>query len=164
MAKKKEKETKTNAIRMIETAGIPYREHTYDVSDGFTDGMDAARATGVDPGRSFKTLVLTAGPAQFYVCAIPVSNELDLKKAARHFGVKKLEMLHLKDLVKITGYVHGGCSPVGMKKLFPTAIDETAQLFDTISVSGGKLGLSVELDPEALAELCGASFADLVKS
>ena len=152
MAKKKEKETKTNAIRIIETAGIPYREHTYDVSDG------------IEPERSFKTLVLTAGPAQFYVCAIPVCNELDLKKAARHFGVKKLEMLHLKDLVKITGYVHGGCSPVGMKKLFPTAIDETAQLFDTISVSGGRLGLSVELDPEALAGLCEGDFADLVKS
>ncbi len=160
---KKEKEIKTNAIRIVESHGAEYNIRTYDSSDGFVDGVTAAHETGIEVERCFKTLVLVGHSRENYVCVIPVAEELDLKKAARHFGEKNIEMIHAKDITKTTGYIKGGCSPVGMKKPFVTAIDETAQYFDTIGVSGGKIGLQMELAPDDLAEITGAEFADLTK-
>jgi len=160
---KKEKDIKTNAVRMVETAGIEYQLKAYDTGGEFHDGLSIAKATGTDPDMVFKTLVLVGHSGEHYVCVIPVAAELDLKKAARHFDEKSLEMIHVKEINALTGYIRGGCSPVGMKKLFPTAIDETALLFDNIFVSGGKIGLQMELDPEKLASLVGGDFADLVK-
>jgi Cys-tRNA(Pro)/Cys-tRNA(Cys) deacylase len=160
---KKEKDIKTNAVRMVEAHGIPYELRTYDGSHGFVDGVTAARETGIEEERCFKTLVLVGHSRQHYVCVIPVARELDLKKAARHFGEKNMEMIHAKDITKITGYIKGGCSPVGMKKPFPTAIDATAVSFAEIGVSGGKIGLQMELPPHELAALVNAEFADLTK-
>lgn len=161
--KTKEKDLKTNAIRIVESHRIPYELRTYDGSHGFVDGVTAARETGIEEARCFKTLVLVGHSKQNYVCVIPVAQELDLKKAARHFGEKNLEMIHAKDITKTTGYVKGGCSPVGMKKQFPTVIDATAQDFATIGVSGGKIGLQMELPPQQLADLVEGDFADLTK-
>lgn len=121
MSKKKEKHGhKTNAIRMVEAEGIPYKMYTYDAPDGFLDGVSVAKSLGQDLDRVFKTLVTEGSSREHYVCVIPVAKELDLKKAAKHFGEKKVEMLPSKELTRVTGYVKGGCSPVGMKKLLPT--------------------------------------------
>ena len=164
MAKKdKAKDTKTNAVRIVEAAGINYKLYTYDAPEGFLDGVSVAMQTGQDLERVFKTLVLVGHSKEHYVCVIPVAEELDFKKAAKHFGEKNIEMIHAKDITKITGYIKGGCSPVGMKKQFKTAIHETAEIQDTICVSGGKVGLQMELDPEALTRLIGAEFGDLIK-
>lgn len=160
---KKDKEIKTNAIRMVEKQGIAYSLHTYDNSHGFVDGVSVAKMTGLEEDQVFKTLVLVGHSKQNYVCVIPVAEELDLKKAARHFGEKNIEMIHAKDITKTTGYVKGGCSPVGMKKLFPTAIHESAKEHDRIAVSGGKIGLQMELSPTELAAMIGAEFDDLIK-
>jgi len=152
---------KTNAMRMLETAGIEYTVHEREIKDNFTSGSDLARMNGQDPDMVFKTLVTESGTGDHYVCVIPVDATLDLKKAAKVHGAKKLDMMPMKKLLPLTGYIHGGCSPVGMKKLFPTVIDETAQLFDTIMVSGGRPGLQIELDPEKLALAVNAGFADI---
>lgn len=162
MSKKKEKHGhKTNAIRMVETEGIPYKMYTYDAPDGFLDGVSVAKSLGQDLDRVFKTLVTEGSSREHYVCVIPVAEELDLKKAAKHFGEKKVEMLPSKELTRVTGYVKGGCSPVGMKKLLPTAIDVSAAGVETIIVSGGKVGLQMELDPKQLKQVTGAEFVDL---
>lgn len=164
MAKKdKVKDIKTNAVRMVEAAGIEYILHTYDAPEGFLDGISVAEQTGQNPEQVFKTLVTVGHSKEYYVCVIPVAEELDLKKAAKHFGEKNIEMIHAKDITNITGYIKGGCSPVGMKKLFKTAIDWTAELQETICVSGGKVGLQMELAPGALASLVGATFTELTK-
>ncbi len=155
---------KTNALRMLDAKGIPYESREYGLQDGFTTGSDIARMLGLDPDAVFKTLVTESDKKEHFVCVIPVDSELDLKKAARHFGVKKIEMLPLKKLLPLTGYVHGGCSPLGMKKTFPTAIDETAVLFDDIYVSGGRIGLQLKIRPRDLAETTGADFAALTTS
>ncbi|MGI6210973.1 MAG: Cys-tRNA(Pro) deacylase [Anaerovoracaceae bacterium] len=160
---KKQKAVKTNAIRIVESNGIAYEEKTYDASGGFVDGITAAAKTGTEPERCFKTLVLIGHSGENVVCVIPVAEELDLKKAAKVFHEKNVEMIHVRDITKTTGYIKGGCSPIGMKKLFPTAIDETALLFDRIAVSGGKIGLQIELDPNELAGLVNAVFADLTR-
>lgn len=160
---RKEKETKTNAIRMVEAKGIKYAIRTYDASNGFVDGITAAHETGIDEERCYKTLVLIGHSREHYVCVIPVAEELDLKKAARHFNEKNIEMIHAKDITATTGYVKGGCSPIGMKKQFKTVIDSTAEGFDSIGVSGGKIGMQMELDPKELAELISADFDDLTK-
>lgn len=152
---------KTNALRMLDTRHIPYESTEYTLEDGFTTGSDIARMLGLDPDAVFKTLVTESNDKEHFVCVIPVDGELDLKKAARYFGVKKLEMLPLKKLLPLTGCVHGGCSPVGMKKPFPTVIDETAVLFSEIYVSGGRIGLQLKIRPEDLAEMTEAGFADL---
>ncbi len=152
---------KTNALRMLDAKHIPYESTEYTLSDGFTTGSDIARMLGLDPGAVFKTLVTESNGKEHFVCVIPVDRELNLKKAARHFGVKKMEMLPLKKLLPLTGYVHGGCSPVGMKKPFPTVIDETAVLFPEIYVSGGRIGLQLKIRPKDLAEMTGAGFAAL---
>ena len=153
--------TKTNAVRMLDSAGISYTAREYDVSDGELSGVAVARKIGREPERVFKTLVTEGKATGLYVFVIPCNVELDLKKAARAAGDKYIEMIKSRDLEPKTGYIHGGCSPIGMKKLFPTFVDETAQLYDTINVSGGRVGLQVELSPADLAKLTGAIFCDL---
>ena len=151
MAKKKDKhQHKTNAVRIVEAAGIPYEMHEYEAPEGFLDGVSVAKA-----------LVTVGQSREYYVCEIPVDKELDLKKAAKHFGEKKLEMLPSKLLTATTGYIKGGCSPVGMKKEFPTAIDASAEQLEKIAVSGGKVGLQMVLPVKALQEITGACFVDL---
>ncbi len=161
---KREKIDKTNAMRELDRAGIPYTCREFeeeDLSRGL--GLRMALEGGVDPDSSFKTLVTVAPNGDHVVCCIPVGEELDFKKAAAAAGEKSLSMLPTKDLEATTGYVRGGCSPLGMKKSFPTLIDETAQLFDEVGVSGGRRGLSLRLEPNALADFCGATFADIVR-
>lgn len=152
---------KTNAVRLLDLKKIDYNLYEYDAPDGFLDGVSVAKATGIEPERVFKTLVTQGASREFYVCVIPVALELDLKKAAKHFGEKKLEMIPAKDITKITGYIKGGCSPVGMKKLFKTAIDEKALAFARIVVSAGKVGLQMELPVQSLIEAVSAQTADL---
>lgn len=164
MAKKdKAKEIKTNAVRIVEAAGIEYQLYTYDAPDGFLDGVSVAKETGQDVEHVFKTLVTVGHSKEHYVCVIPVAEELDFKKAAKHFGEKNIEMIHARDITNVTGYIKGGCSPIGMKKLFRTAIDWTAELQETICISGGKVGLQMELSPSELAEMIGAEFVELTK-
>ena len=153
---------KTNAVRLLDLKKVDYILHEYDVPDGFLDGISVAKATGIEPERVFKTLVTQGASKEFYVCVIPVSYELDMKKAAKHFGEKKLEMIPARDITKVTGYIKGGCSPVGMKKPFKTAIDENAIAFDRIVVSAGKVGLQMDLPLESLLEAASAELADLV--
>ena len=156
------KHAKTNVMRTLETAGISYDTMEYDVSNGFVSGVDAAHKTGRDEAVVFKTLVTTGTSREHYVCVIPVAKELDLKKAAKVFGEKKIEMLHAKDITKVTGYIKGGCSPAGMKKQFKTAVHNSACELDKIYVSAGKPGISVGVNPHELVHLIGAQFADLI--
>ncbi|MDR0841592.1 MAG: Cys-tRNA(Pro) deacylase [Christensenellaceae bacterium] len=154
--------TITNAMRLLTQAGIPFepREYAWDEAD--LSGVHAAAAMGLDPDAAFKTLVLRGEKTGYFVCCIPVAAELDLKKAARATGDKKADMLHVKDLLGVTGYMRGGCAPVGMKKAFPTFFDETAQIYERIAVSAGTRGQMLLLDPLALAAYIGAAFVDLV--
>lgn len=162
MAKKKDKHAhKTNAVRIVEAEGIPYKLYEYDAPEGFLDGVSVADALHQNPAQVFKTLVTVGSSRECHVCVIPVCRELDLKKAAKHFGEKKLEMILARDITKATGYIKGGCSPVGMKKQYTTAIDASAANFDTIMVSGGKVGLQMELAAEGLLHLTGGALADL---
>jgi Cys-tRNA(Pro)/Cys-tRNA(Cys) deacylase len=154
--------TKTNAIRILEAANIAHTVHEYDVTDGKLDGVSVAEKCGRSPDMVFKTLVTTGKVTGLNVFVVPVEFELDLKKAALAAGDKYVEMIKAKDLEPLTGYVHGGCSPVGMKKQFPTFIDETALLNDTICVSAGRVGLQAELAPQALAGVVNARFCDLI--
>ena len=154
------KEEKTNVMRVLDQKDIPYTPHAYD-PEARLDGAGVARQLGQDPERVFKTLVARGASGGLYVFDIPVEANLDLKKAARAVGEKSVSMIRQKELLPLTGYIHGGCSPVGMRKPYPTVFDETAELFDTICVSAGKIGFQVELSPTALMELVGASNADL---
>ena len=158
MAKKKEE--KTNVMRVLEQAGIPYTAHFYP-ADGPIDGVSVAAVLGQDPEQVFKTLVTKAASGNYYVFDIPVAENLDLKKAAKAVGEKSIAMIPQKDLLPLTGYIHGGCSPVGMKKQLPTVFHETVVLFDTICVSAGKVGAQVELSPGDLIGLLGAAAADI---
>ena len=132
------KETKTNAVRILDRNKINYELITYEC-DEFIDGMHTAEITGAPVEQSYKTLVMQGKSKQFYVFVIPIAREVDLKAAAKAVGEKSVEMIHVKDLTKITGYVRGGCSPLGMKKQFPTVIDSTATSFDEIYISGGRI-------------------------
>lgn len=152
---------KNNVERLLDTAGVTYIVHEYPVDDGLIDGMSIAAKIGKPAEQVFKTLVTEAPGHEYFVFIVPACNELDLKKAARACGRKSIAMIPSKQLLPLTGYIHGGCSPVGMKKRFPTFIDETAILFDTICVSGGKVGLNLEIDPEVLASTVDAQFVDL---
>jgi Cys-tRNA(Pro)/Cys-tRNA(Cys) deacylase len=153
---------KTNALRILETAGVQHLVLEYDASDGRVDGPSVAEKIGREPERVFKTLVTTGKGGGFFVFVIPVEFALDLKKAAQAAGDKYVEMIKAKDLEPLTGYVHGGCTSVGMKKALPTFIEETAMLHDAIVVSAGQVGLQMELAPEDLAGLAGATFHDLI--
>ena len=158
----KQKEEKTNVMRVLEQKGISFTPHTYPHEEGVAvDGVTVARSMGQDPECVFKTLVARGASNALYVFDIPVGDTLDLKKAARAVGEKSITMLHQKELLPLTGYVHGGCSPVGMKKQYPTVFHETAEIIDTITVSAGKIGYQVELKPEDLITLVGGSTADL---
>ncbi len=157
----KKKEVKTNALRMLDSLHIDYEVHSYDAPEGFLDGVSVARATGMAVEKVFKTLVTQGASREHYVCVIPVARELDLKKAARHFGEKKLEMIHARDITQVTGYIKGGCSPIGMKKQFKTAVDESCKGLETIVVSAGKVGLQMELAPGELLKAASADTADL---
>ena len=161
MAKAKDKDNKTNVMRLLEQAGIPYTPHTYD-PEGPIDGVSVAKMLGQDPECVFKTLVTRGASGGYYVFDIPVAENLDLKKAAKAVGEKSIAMLPQKELLPLTGYVHGGCSPVGMKKQFPTVFHETALLYDTIMVSAGKIGYQVEVNPEDLIALVRAATADVI--
>lgn len=154
---------KTNVARLLEEAGVPHRILEYDVSDGLLDARSCARKLGVPEERMFKTLVAVAPGPLYRVFVVPAPATLDLKKAAKAASVKSIEMIPQKQLMPLTGYVHGGCSPVGMKKPFPTFIDDTAILHEVVCVSAGRIGASVAIAPEALAEFLHASFADLVR-
>lgn len=154
--------SKTNAMRILDKEKIDYKTLTYEVNDGKIDGKAVAEKVGKDPETVFKTLV-THHEQNLYVFVIPVEKELDLKKAAKAAGEKKLEMLHVKDLQKYTGYIRGGCSPVGMKKHYPTFIDESAEKLEEIAVSGGKIGMQIVLEPHQLAKVTKANFLDLTK-
>ena len=160
---KKEKETKTNAMRILERMNIPFTLHEYEPDGAFTSGTDVAAKQGLPPEQVFKTLVTVGADGGHYVFVIPVEEELDLKKCAKSVGVKNVQMLPMKELFDLTGYVRGGCTAIGMKKPFPTRIDETAQLFETIHVSGGRIGSGIELAPEGFLAAAGAEYADLVK-
>lgn len=153
--------TKTNVMRLLDAAKIAYETVEYEVDESDLSGAHIVAQTGLDKDTVFKTLVFSGDKNGFGVCCIPVCEELDLKKAAKIFGEKKIEMLHVKDLLKTTGYIRGGCSPVGMKKQFKTVIDETALLFDKIYVSGGQRGVTLGVDPQALCAYIGAEFADV---
>ena len=157
------KTTKTNVVRLLEAARIACEERLYDVSDGGIDALSVARKVGEEPDRVFKTLVTRSNQNDFFVFVVPAAGELDLKKAARAAKCKSIEMIPQKQLLPLTGYVHGGCSPVGMKKQFPTFIDETAQLFDHICVSGGCVGCNIAVHPEELARFLNAEFSDITK-
>ena len=157
----KNKEEKTNVMRTLEQKKIPYTAFSYD-PNGPLDGVSVAASLGQDPAAVFKTLVTKGAGGAYYVFDIPVAENLDLKKAARAVGEKSIIMLPQKELLPLTGYVHGGCSPVGMKKQFPTVFHETVELFDTICVSGGKIGAQVEVAPKALLELLRAGTADII--
>lgn len=156
----KAKEEKTNVMRLLEQKGIAYTAHTYP-ADGPIDGTSVAAMLGQDPECVFKTLVARGASGGYYVFDIPVAETLDLKKAARAVGEKSIAMIHQKELLPLTGYVHGGCSPLGMKKKFPTVFHETAEIVDTIMVSAGKIGYQVELAPAELVELAEGCLADL---
>lgn len=157
---KKQAVHKTNAVRIMEARKVPYKIYEYDVPDGFLDGVSVAKATGQNVDQVFKTLVLQGASREHYVCVIPVAKELNLKKAAKHFGEKKIEMILARDITKVTGYIKGGCSPVGMKKQFRTAIDDSASAFETIIVSAGKVGMQMEV---ALDGLLAAAEGDLAQ-
>ena len=156
----KNKEEKTNVMRTLEQKKIPYTAFSYD-PDGPIDGVSVAAETGLDAASVFKTLVTKGASGAYYVFDIPVAENLDLKKAAKAVGEKSIAMIHQKELLPLTGYVHGGCSPVGMKKQFPTVFHETAEIIDTITVSAGKIGYQVELAPADLIALVGGRTADL---
>ena len=155
------KQEKTNVMRTLERLKIPYREHFYG-DTGAISGVDVAAALGQDPAKTFKTLV-TKGRQEHYVFIVPVAEELDLKKAAAAVGEKSIEMIRQKELLPLTGYVHGGCSPIGMKKPFRTVIHESAVLYDTIMFSAGKIGWQVEMDPQDLERMIELDYADITK-
>jgi ybaK/ebsC protein len=158
-------ETKTNAMRILDRAKIKYEMHTYLHTEGeAVDGMNVAKLTGQDPVKVYKTLVTrgASNPSKnFYVFVIPVAKELDLKKAAKAVGEKSVEMIHVKEINGITGYIRGGCSPVGMKKQFKTTFHEDVNALDTVVFSGGKIGLQIEAAPADIIKLINGQTADI---
>lgn len=154
---------KTNAMRILDTNGIGYNVLTYDNKDGKIDGISVANKIGRDVHTVFKTLVASGKSNEIYVFVIPVAEELDLKLAAIATGEKKIELIHVKDITKYTGYIRGGCSPIGMKKLYPTYIDESAIELGNIIVSGGKIGVQIELDVKDLKEVVKGNICKLTK-
>lgn len=156
------KDLKTNAMRILEQKGISYKEHILDLKEA-VDGVTCANMLGVNLDSTFKTLVTIGKSKNYYVFVIPVAETLSLKKAAASVGEKNVEMIPMKDLLKVAGYVHGGCSPIGMKKVFTTVIDETAVLFDNIIFSGGKIGYFIEVNPMEIDKVIPVNFVDIVE-
>lgn len=157
-------QAKTNAMRILEKEKIPYEMFTYPVTEEHQDGVTVAKLCGQDVNTVFKTLVCKGNSKNYFVFVIPVAAELDLKKAARSAGEKSMEMIHVNDINKVTGYIRGGCSPIGMKKLFPTFFHQSALEHDAIIVSGGKRGFQIQCEPKQLASACKGQFADLIFS
>jgi len=155
------KELKTNALRILDKLKIPYSPHSYECGE-FIDGVHIAEQLGQDPEQVFKTLVTVGKSGAHYVFVLPVASELDMKKCAREAGEKSLEMVHVKDINALTGYIRGGVSPIGMKKQFATFVHSSAEGQATILVSGGRLGLQVELAPVDLLKACSGKFADII--
>ena len=154
---------KTNAMRILDAKKVIYDLITYDSLDGKIDGVSVAQKINKDPKYVYKTLVAQGNSKQNYVFIIPVEAELDLKKAAKAAGEKKIEMIPVKDIQKLTGYIRGGCSPVGMKKLYPTFIEEQAVELGKIVVSGGKIGIQIEISLKDLQEVIQARLVDIMK-
>ena len=154
------KEEKTNVMRVLDGKKIPYEKHSYE-PDATMSGEEIAGILGEDPAKVFKTLVTQGKSGAYYVFVVPVGAELDLKKAAKAAGEKAINMIRQKELLPLTGYVHGGCSPIGMKKQFPTFIHETAAGLDRIFVSAGKVGFQIELSPEDLVSVTGCKVTDI---
>lgn len=154
------KEIKTNAMRILDRQKITYEYETYEC-DEFTDGIQVADMLGYEHKLVYKTLVTVGKSGGYYVFVIPIEEEIDLKKAARAVGEKSLSMLPLKELTKVTGYVRGGCTSIGMKKQYPTVIDSSAKEFSRLYVSGGKIGMQIKLSPEDLRRAANAEFADV---
>lgn len=157
-------EEKTNVMRLLDQRKIHYTPHSYDVSDGALDGLTAASRLGIPPETCFKTLVTVGASKKNHVFVIPVERELDLKAAAKAVGEKAVEMLKQAQLLPLTGYVHGGCSPIGMKRRFPTVIDASAESLPQITVSAGRIGRQITVSPQALADYVGASFGEVSRS
>lgn len=158
----KPKEEKTNVMRILDQKKIPYTAHAYPVGDAAPDGAAVARLLGQDPAAVFKTLVVKGASGGCYVFDLPVEAALDLKKAARAVGEKSVAMLPSRELLPLTGYVHGGCSPMGMKKRLPTVFHESCLDRETVCVSAGKVGFQVEVRPADLMALVGAAIADII--
>jgi len=156
----KASEEKTNVMRLLDSKKVAYTPHWYE-DDGYLGGANIARILGEDPARVFKTLV-TRGGKGMYVFMVPVEAELDLKKAAKAAGDKYVEMIKSAELLPLTGYVHGGCSPIGMKKRFPTFIHQSAQEFEKIFYSAGRVGCQVETETQGLVKMTGVKFADII--
>ena len=154
------KEVKTNAMRILDRNKIKYTLNTYEC-DNFVDGVSIADELGQDYDMSFKTLVTVGKSGQYYVFAIPIAEELDKKKAAKAVGEKSIEMLHVKDINKVTGYISGGCTPIGMKNQYPTVVHESAREHDTIIVSGGRIGAQIFLNPDDLLKVTGGKYGDI---
>ena len=154
--------SKTNAMRMLDRAGVPYAVHTYGSDDGKIDGVSVAAKVGLDPVGVYKTLVTRGASKGVFVFVIPVAAELDLKKAARAVGEKSIQMVHVDEIDPLTGYIRGGCTPIGMKKQFPTFIHESAADFDTIIISGGRIGVQLILSPQDLIKVTRGQFADII--
>lgn len=157
------KELKTNAMRILDKLKIPYSFETYECGE-FEDGVQVAKLLGQSTDVTFKTLVTIGKSAKYYVFVLPVDREMDLKKCAKAVGEKSLEPIHVKDIQSITGYIRGGCSPIGMKKPFRTVIHESAKSLDAIMVSGGRIGLQLILTPSDLIRACSGEYADIIAS
>lgn len=155
---------KTNAMRILDRAGIDYNVLTYNSEDGKIDGISVAAKIGRSPEMVYKTLVVQGSSGDYLVCIIPAAEELDLKKAAAAAGERKLELIPVKDIQKVTGYVRGGCSPLGMKRELKSWLDSRALLIDTLVVSGGKIGIQLEIRVDDLIEAAGLNMADIIKS
>lgn len=155
------KETKTNAMRILDRNKISYEVINYEC-DEFIDGMHTAEKTGAPVEQSFKTLVMQGRSKEFYVFVVPIAEEVDLKVAAKTVGEKAVEMIPVKDITKITGYVRGGCTPLGMKKQFKTVIHKSAQSYDKIYISGGRIGTTIVLNPQDLISVIDGTFADII--
>lgn len=158
----KQKEVKTNAMRILESMGIPFEHYTYECEE-FVDGLQIADMLGLPHEKVYKTLVTVGNSKNYYVFVIPVGDELDMKAAARSVGEKSVEMLHVKDINAVTGYIRGGCTAVGMKKQYVTRIDSSAKALEKMIVSGGRIGSQLELTPADLARAANAEFAEIVR-
>lgn len=158
----KQKEVKTNAMRILESMKIPYQQYTYECEE-FVDGLRIADQLGLPYEKVYKTLVTIGNSKDYFVFVIPIAEELDLKAAARSVGQKSVEMIHVKDINAITGYIRGGCTAIGMKKQYVTRLDSSAEHLEKIIVSGGRIGSQLELAPADLAKAARAEFADLIR-